>query len=94
MKNQSWHYEPETETVRDAKNHCLFSARTFANGGSFDAANFKDRERILRLAAAAPELVKALESIRIQVGGDLHGDALVNYMDGIARAALRKAGVE
>lgn len=48
-------------TVRDGANHCLFSAKTFANGGTFDAARSADAERLLALAAAAPELLAALE---------------------------------
>lgn len=49
-------------TVRDGANHCLFSAKTFANGGTFDAARSADAERLLALAAAAPELLAALET--------------------------------
>lgn len=48
-------------TVRDGANHCLFSGKTFANGGTFDAARSADVERLLALAAAAPELLAALE---------------------------------
>lgn len=48
-------------TVRDGANHCLFSGKTFANGGTFDAARSADAERLLALAAAAPELLAALE---------------------------------
>jgi len=48
-------------TVRDGANHCLFSAKTFASGGTFDAARSADAERLLALAAAAPELLAALE---------------------------------
>jgi len=48
-------------TVRDEANHCLFSAKTFASGGTFDAARSADAEKLLALAAAAPELLAALE---------------------------------
>lgn len=63
MKSEKWRFERSTMTVRDEANHCLFSAKTFASGGTFDAARSADAERLLALAAAAPELLKALEWI-------------------------------
>ena len=78
-------------TVRDGANHCLFSAKTFASGGTFDAARSADAEKLLALAAAAPELLKALDGI-IQWwmesdGGD---DMPVDLFDR-AQAALKRS---
>jgi hypothetical protein len=76
--NEHWKFEASTMTVRDHRNHCLFSAKTFGSGGTFDAARLPDAEKILRLAAAAPKLLAALEQAvralntapRFKVGGD------------------------
>lgn len=61
MNNETWRFERSTMTVRDAANHCLFSNKTFASGGSFDAARLEDSASILALASAAPDLKRALE---------------------------------
>lgn len=61
--NENWTFNAYTKTVRDHRNHCLFSAKTFGQGGTFDAARLPDAEKILRLAAAAPALLKALEEV-------------------------------
>ena len=50
-------------TVRDEANHCLFSTKTFSSGGTFDAARSADAERLLALAAAAPDLLASLDGI-------------------------------
>ncbi len=63
MTTETWRFERSTMTVRDGANHCLFSAKTFASGGTFDAARSADAERLLALAAAAPELLAALEGL-------------------------------
>ena len=57
-------------TVRDEANHCLFSAKTFASGGTFDAARSADAEKLLALAAAAPELLNALERLAHPMADD------------------------
>lgn len=57
-------------TVRDGANHCLFSAKTFASGGTFDAARSADAEKLLALAAAAPELLAALERLAHPMADD------------------------
>ena len=61
--NEHWKFEASTMTVRDHRNHCLFSAKTFGSGGTFDAARLPDAEKILRLAAAAPALLEALSRL-------------------------------
>lgn len=61
-------------TVRDAQNHCLMSAKTFAEGGTFDAARLPDAERILALAAAAPAMLEALKAILADCQNSLDGD--------------------
>lgn len=67
MKTETWRFERSTMTVRDGANHCLFSAKTFASGGTFDAARSADAEQLLALAAAAPELLTALEAALVAV---------------------------
>ena len=59
---EEWFYQNNSGTVRDRQNHCLFSAKTFGDGGTFDAARLDDAEKILRLAASAPALLAALET--------------------------------
>lgn len=70
MKSEKWRFERSTMTVRDEANHCLFSAKTFASGGTFDAARSADAENLLALAAAAPELLAALERLAHPMADD------------------------
>lgn len=70
MTTETWRFERSTMTVRDGANHCLFSAKTFASGGTFDAARSADAGRLLALAAAAPELLAALERLAHPMADD------------------------
>lgn len=91
MTTETWQFERSTMTVRDGANHCLFSAKTFASGGTFDAARSADAERLLALAAAAPELLAALDGIlRWWMESDGGDDMPVDLFDG-AQAAIAKA---
>lgn len=89
-----WRYEKATGTVRDARNHCLFSARTFAAGGSYDAANNEAAEANLRLIAAAPAmfdlLTEADDLIPRIDESDPMGPALRDWLRQ-ARAILNRA---
>lgn len=69
MKKKSWKYCEYSQTVRQMpENYCLFSAKTFATGGTYDAAALPEAEKNLKLAAAAPELLEALEILKKEIG--------------------------
>ena len=79
-------------TVRDGANHCLFSGKTFANGGTFDAARSADAERLLALAAAAPELLTALQSM-VSCFNANDADSMANAVsDAVAAISKAKGG--
>lgn len=94
MTTEKWRFERSTMTVRDGANHCLFSGKTFANGGTFDAARSADAERLLALAAAAPELLAALE-LGLRNIDDIESNDELNEHErafaDAARAAIAKA---
>ena len=58
-----WRYEVGSASVRDSRNHCMFTAKTWATGGTYDAANNDAASANLRLIAAAPDLLAALQEI-------------------------------
>lgn len=91
MKTETWRFERSTMTVRDEANHCLFSAKTFASGGTFDAARSADAEKLLALAAAAPELLKALDGILQWWMESDGGDDMPADLFDEAHAAISKA---
>lgn len=91
MKTETWRFERSTMTVRDGANHCLFSAKTFASGGTFDAARSADAEKLLALAAAAPELLAALDGILQWWMESDGGDDMPADLFDEAHAAIAKA---
>ena len=81
-------------TVRDEANHCLFSAKTFASGGTFDAARSADAEKLLALAAAAPELLAALQSM-VSCFNANDADSMANAVsDAVAAISKAKGGAK
>ena len=81
-------YEPSTETVRDHRNHCLASNRTFGEGGSLDAARLKDWPAIATLWAASPDLLAACQLLAASAGP--HG---ANYADCVKAAELARIAI-
>lgn len=58
---KTWKYDDYSQTVRQMpENYCLFSAKTFGDGGTYDAAALPEAVENLRLAAAAPRLLASL----------------------------------
>lgn len=56
-------FEKSTGTVRTVpENYCVMSTKTFADGGSMDAA-IKEPEKLANLFATAPELYELLDQI-------------------------------
>ena len=93
MKNQTmntpWNYQANSGTVRDSRNHCLFSSATFANGGTFDAANLKHAGEILQLAAASPDLLKLAEATIQRL--ERHAPGTANGTLDVIRGAIAKS---
>lgn len=85
---KTWKYCEYSQTVRQMpENYCLFSAKTFKNGGSCDAAALPEAESNLRLAAAAPEMLEALESLLDMVTDNRsHGPEVYRAAQIIAKA--------
>lgn len=85
---KTWKYCDYSETVRQMpENYCLFSAKTFGDGGTYDSAALPEAAQNLRLAAAAPDLLHALQLV-VDTGAD---STLFNFAQSKARAAIRKA---
>ena len=91
MKSEKWRFERSTMTVRDEANHCLFSAKTFASGGTFDAARSADAERLLALAAAAPGLLEALENM-VSCFKSNDSDSMANAVEDASSAITKAKG--
>lgn len=77
-------FEAETQTIRSMpENYCVAPAQSFAEGGSMDAA-IENRVEVLRLMAAAPELLEALELV-------LGNNKLMNAIEPSTRRAVMDA---